>query len=308
MAKPKKAPAVSSSADIYEWTAEVLRLRFDEVMGFGEAVLAPGNVDAVHDMRVAIRRLRTALRDFVQVINEKPLKGVRTDLKKIADSLGAVRDHDVAIIALEEFAAEAEDVWLREGVEDLIGELRSKRKRALSGLKKKLASISLDKLRERFSARIDDSLRQLELFGPTNLKDVSRAVIEGRLQELCKTGKAIYEPFNAEKLHNLRIAAKRLRYSIELFAVCWSDEILEFAVELAKLQSDLGGVHDCDVWTVTLKKRFKEKGKSKTPAATSAWLLSKFVGKRSKAYRSALELWREWEANGFIKRLGAVIR
>ena len=309
MAKAKQAPAVSSSADLYAWAAEVLRLRFDEVVSYGNAVLVPWNVNAVHDMRVAIRRLRSALLDFVQVINETPLKRVKDDLKKIADSLGTVRDHDVAIIALEEFAKDTANASILTGIEDMIGELRKKREQAHSRLQKTLDSIALDKLRERFSKRIEDSLRQQELFGPASLQDVGRAVIEARLQEFCDIGTSIYEPFADRKLHDLRIAAKRLRYSIELFTVCWGDEIAGFATELAKLQSNLGDVHDCDVWTTTLTKRLKGKDKAKTQDQTTAaaWLLSKYVGKRSKAYRSALELWREWTANQFTERLGTAI-
>ncbi len=307
MAKAKQAPAASSSADLYEWAAEVLSLRFDEVMSFGGAVLVPWNVNAVHDVRVALRRLRTALRDFVQVIDEKPLKRVKNDLKKIAGLLGAVRDKDVAIIALQELAGQSPDVFIKEGISELTEDLKASREHAHSRLRRTLESISLDELRKRFSDRIEDSLRQQELFSPGSLSEAGRTVIKARLQEFCNDGPAIYEPFDGVQLHDLRIAAKRLRYAIELFGVCWGDEIAEFASELAKLQSHLGEVHDCDVWTTILTKRLKEKEKEKSKAqavyAASAWLLSKFVGKRSKEYRSALELWSEWKASKFVEKL-----
>lgn len=309
MAKAKQAPAVSLSADLYEWAAEVLRLRFDEVVSFGGAVIVPWNVNGVHDMRVAIRRQRSALRDFVQVINEKPLKRVKDDLKKIADSLGTVRDQDVSIIALEELAAETDNASIKDGIGELIKELRTGRERAHSRLRKTLASISIDELRDRFSTRIEDSLRQQELFSPGSLSEAGRTVIEARLWEFCEIGTAIYEPFDGVQLHDLRIAAKHLRYSIELFAVCWGDEIAGFAAELAKLQSNLGEVHDCDLWIETLTKRLKHKNTAKTPNASeaAAWLLSKFVGKRSKEYRSALELWSKWQANKFVETLRIVL-
>ena len=120
---------------------------------------------------------------------------------------------------------------------------------------------------------------------------------------------AIYDPFDDIELHDLRIAAKRLRYAIELFGVAWGDEIAGFAAELSKMQSFLGEVHDCDVWMATLTKSLKENGRSKTQNSTkaAAWLLSKFVAKRSKEYRGALELWSEWQANGFVDRLRAIL-
>lgn len=309
MAKAKQAPAVSSASDLYEWAAAVLLLRFDEVMSFAGAVLVPWNVNAVHDMRVALRRLRSALRDFVQVIDEKPLKRVKNDLKKIADLLGAVRDRDVAIVALDEMADDAPEDAIKQGIGELIDDLRKERKRAHSRLLKAFESISLDRLFQRFSDRIVDSLRQQELFSPGTLDEAGRTVIEARLQEFCGMGSAIYDPLDSVQLHDLRIGAKRLRYAIELFGVCWGEKIAAFASELAKFQSFLGEVHDCDVWNVTLTKHIKENGKAKNENSTkaAAWLISRFEDKRSKEYRGALDLWREWETNGFADRLRNVL-
>ena len=46
----------------------------------------------------------------------------------------------------------------------------------------------------------------------------------------------------------MRIAAKRLRYAIELFTVCWGARIAPFAEEIAEMQSFLGEVHDANGW------------------------------------------------------------
>lgn len=309
MAKPKQAPAVTPETDICVWAADVLRLRFEEVISFGGAIHVPWNVNAVHDMRVALRRLRSALRDFVQVIDEKPLKRVKDDLKKISDLLGAVRDLDVAVIALDEFSSQSNDEEIVNGIGELAQVLRLDRDRAHLILVKAFESISLDDLHRRFSSRIEESLRQQELFSPGTLNEAGRTVIEARLREFCDLSTAIYDPFNIVELHDLRIAAKRLRYAIELFGVGWGDEIGGFVPELSKMQSFLGEVHDCDVWTSTLTKILKENGKAKTQNLTiaAAWLLSKFVAKRSKEYRGALELWNNWQTNGFVYRLRTVL-
>lgn len=307
MAKAKQLPAAKPTDAPYEWATEVLRLRFDEVHSFAEAALDSGDVDAIHDMRVAIRRLRTALRDLDGVVDERPLKGIKNDLKNIADMLGTIRDQDVAIIALEEFVGDAEKESVGAGVEEMIASFKGKRKRAHSKLEKDLGSISIDKLRDRFSKRIADSVSQPELFDTPKLRDVAKVVIQMRLQKFRQMGDAIRQPLDAKKLHELRIAAKRLRYSIELFAGLCGDEISGFAPELAKLQSFLGDIHDCDVWTDTLRQGFKTKTKANSSAA-SGWLLTKFLSKRSKAYRCALELWRGWEANAFSQLLPAKIQ
>ena len=307
MAKAKQAPAITSSSDLYGWAAEVLRLRFDEVVSFSGAVTVAWNVNGVHDMRVALRRLRTALRDFVQVIDSKSLKRVKDDLKKVADSLGEVRDLDVAMIALEDLCRETDDEAIKNGIAALSQELRIDRENAHARAQKTLESISVANLRNRFSRGIEDSLRQRELFRPSDLAEVGRRVIETRIQEISSLGSSIYMPFDGLQLHDLRIAAKRLRYAIELFGPGWTEEIAGFAKEMSKLQSYLGEVHDCDLWIEKLSVRLTEKESRRAGhsaiSLAAAWLLSKFVEKRGKEYCKAVDLWREWTANDFFGRL-----
>src|SRR5688572_5678514 len=106
-----KAAPISESIDpndLQAWLAEVLRVRFNEVLKFCEAALAPANPEGVHDMRVAIRRLRSVLRDFAGIPGKRPLANLTRSLKKLADALGRVRDLDVLIEDLETLRGEAE--------------------------------------------------------------------------------------------------------------------------------------------------------------------------------------------------------
>jgi CHAD domain-containing protein len=311
MAKAKPAPDIEHFGDPYEWAAEILRMRFDEVLGFRDAALDPEQTNGIHDMRVATRRLRGAIRDFVQVIDEKRVKRIKKDLKGLADALGAVRDEDVAVIILSKLSVAAEDASIKTGIADLIEDRLERRRRAFVRLEKTLDIISLDDLRGRFTQRIEDALRQRELFRPASLNEVGREVIEARLKDLCEMGKAIYEPFDASQLHRLRIAAKRLRYAMELFAGCWGEKVTGFAAELAKLQSYLGDVHDSDEWIGNLTSRLKDKGPNKahgeSTSTAAVWLLAEFVRKRSKEYTSALDLWTRWEAGVFFERVRKVV-
>ncbi len=110
----------------------------------------------------------------------------------------------------------------------------------------------------------------------------------------------------------MRIAAKRLRYAIELFVVCWGARIKPFADEIAEMQSFLGEVHDCDIWIESFGKHLGRGQENVTTNGsdyqTGTWLLSEFVKKRTKEYRSALKLWSEWEANRFTERMRAMIQ
>lgn len=312
MAKAKVITGLDCAADALEWAAEVLRVRFDEVVNLRDAALDFSDIEGVHAMRVATRRLRSALRDFMPLMDKRPSKRVRQELKQIADALGAVRDQDVALVALEALQAEAETESVKEGIGKLFEERSGLRETSRLDLTEALAVGSLNDLRERFTTAIDKVVKSRKSKKFISFDEAGRKVVAGSLQDLLDLGASLYEPFNIEDLHETRIAAKRLRYAIELFVVCWGERIAPFADEIAEMQSFLGEVHDCDIWIESLGKRLQSGQES--PAIdgndyqTAAWLLSEFVKRRTKEYRSALKLWSEWEASRFAERMQAMIQ
>ena len=128
---------------------------------------------------------------------------------------------------------------------------------------------------------------------------MSATVILDRLKELEKLSESLYKPFEIEALHDMRIAAKRLRYALELFQQCWGRSLQTYAKNAARMQTALGEVHDCDVWIESLGKRINlaRKQKQDDQIAAFIWLLSHFVKLRTKHLRQAYDLWREWEAD-----------
>jgi len=312
MAKAKEIIGLDCTANALEWVAEVLRVRFDEVVSLRGAALDFSDIEGVHSMRVATRRLRSALRDFMPLMDKRPPKRVRKELKQLADALGAVRDQDVAIVALEELHAKAETELIREGIGKLLEERSNLREIARSDLTQALAIRNLNDLQERFTTAIDKVARRKKSKQIVSFNEAGRDVVAAGLQDLLDLGASLYEPFNIEELHEMRIAAKRLRYAIELFVACWGARTAPFADEITKMQSFLGEVHDCDIWIESLGKRLQRGQKSVTTNGsdyqTVGWLLSEFVKKRTKEYRSALKLWSEWEANHFAERMRLMIQ
>ncbi|MBK7933846.1 MAG: CHAD domain-containing protein [Pyrinomonadaceae bacterium] len=307
MAKAKQVPAISDAADPFRWAADVLLLRFDEVVNFGGAVTVEWNVNAVHDMRVALRRLRSALRDLSPMIDGKSIRRIKAALKKIAATLGKVRDLDVAIIAMEGLSVETRNDPNKTGIDALIAKLRIQRENGHAGIRKTFKSISVEGLRNGFLQQIEGPRCRRHLSRPADLFEVGRSVIDTRLDLLCSASNALFTPFDGARLHELRIAAKRLRYALELFESGWPDKYGGFVKEISKLQAHLGEVHDCDLWIDKLSRRLTEKDSrkmAKSPISTAAaWLLSKFVEKRGREYGKALGLWLEWTANDFVERL-----
>jgi hypothetical protein len=76
----------------------------------------------------------------------------------------------------------------------------------------------------------------------------SALVLMIRLQEMMDYSEAISVPENVDELHNLRIAAKRLRYTLELFAPTFeSDKVSPLLDRITEIQERIGVIHDCDV-------------------------------------------------------------
>lgn len=76
----------------------------------------------------------------------------------------------------------------------------------------------------------------------------STSVLMVRLQEMTDYAEAIHSPENVEELHNLRIAAKRLRYTLELFAPTLEPVLASDLLDrVTEIQERIGAIHDCDV-------------------------------------------------------------
>jgi hypothetical protein len=133
-------------------------------------------------------------------------------------------------------------------------------------------------------------------------RQMSREVILGRLKELEKLSNRLFNPFEVETLHEMRIAAKRLRYAIELFQSCWGHSIATYAKRAARVQTALGDLHDCDVWIENIGKQINNARKNKDAAQVAAlvWLLNHFIKLRSKHLRQAFAEWSRWEAQDLI--------
>jgi CHAD domain-containing protein len=111
------------AAPFAEAARRIVAVRGTEVFEHSEGVLDTSDIERVHDMRVATRRLRAALEVFSESFAADELKPVLRDVKRLADALGERRDPDVHI---EEFSKLRANVAAADqpGVDLLIESLR----------------------------------------------------------------------------------------------------------------------------------------------------------------------------------------
>jgi CHAD domain-containing protein len=147
VAKAKPIPDLTADAAYAEAAAMIVSVRGEELAEHAQGVLDTGDIERVHDMRVATRRLRAALEIFEPCFPEKAYDQALTEVKRLADALGERRDRDVAIAALHSFNDQmaAPD---RRGIASLIEQLRGEQEEANEGLAPLVSEQNLKALRE----------------------------------------------------------------------------------------------------------------------------------------------------------------
>lgn len=307
MAKAKRIKGIKCNDPASVGIKLVLETRFEEMYGFRQAALDWSDPEGVHSMRVASRRLRSAMRDFMPYLRERGLTSVLKQTKAIAGALGEVRDQDVAIIALEKIQKQA-NAEVTAALQCLIDDRKERRNESRDNLSSILIANEMKAAKTEFMSRIEKATAP----GQTDLTfaKMSAAVILDRLKELEQLSESLYRPFEIESLHDMRIAAKRLRYALELFQQCWGRSLQTFAKNAARMQTALGEVHDCDVWIESIGKRINlaRKQKQDDQIAAFIWLLSHFVKVRTKHLRQAYDLWRKWEATDVSGQVRQAVR
>jgi CHAD domain-containing protein len=312
MAKAKRIKGINCNSEAPVGIRLVLVTRFGELHHFRAAALDWSDPEGVHSMRVASRRLRSALRDFTPYLHKRRLSSVLKSLRDIADALGEVRDQDVAIMALEKLQSHTPDD-VSPALKHFIDARKAIRDQAREELVTMLADDQLKELELNFTSAVDeatvDGTARAQPPLLISFRKMSRAVILDRLKELEKLSNGLFRPFEVETLHEMRIAAKRLRYAIELFQQCWGRTIATYAQRAAQMQTALGDVHDCDVWIESFGNEIHKARKEKQNENLRAfvWLLSHFVKLRTKHLRKALDLWRDWEAKDTSGKLRTVL-
>jgi CHAD domain-containing protein len=151
MAKARPIPGIAPDSTFREAGASAVEVRTEELFAFTRGVLDTGDIERVHDMRVASRRLRAALEVFAPCFPKRDLRRTLREVKALADDLGGRRDPDVAIASLERVAAglTAGD---RPGIDGLIEELSGRQEQANELLGRRLERIEQVDLRERLLA------------------------------------------------------------------------------------------------------------------------------------------------------------
>ena len=285
-----------------------------------EGVLEAQDIEYIHRMRVASRRLRSALAIFEDCFTGKQFKAYSRDVRDVTRSLGAARDLDVQLALLENTLPEFSSPRLLPGMRRLGLRLKQQRSEAqnevITSIQKLQADETLKNLAE-WAAPFVDMAAGVYLFSPA-LYELAFSGINARVRELLEHAAYIQDEGNVTELHNMRISAKRLRYTMEAFADLYGANLKPLINQTRKFQDLLGEIHDADVWIALIPRFIQEENERITiyfgndrPLKRLLPGLEAFranrVEKRGADYRRFLEVWAKTEEDHLWEELTRLI-
>lgn len=315
-------------------------------------VLEGEDIEHIHRMRVTSRRIRAALALLGCCLEAQENRRLRRSVRRVTRALGAARDVDVQIDFIVRYAArplaagtvdplffgptgdfhlttrsdeKAVASTCPPGPEDRMGirclllrlvqEREALQPEVIRALDRLEDSRVLERMEERFSRRVERWGREEDTAARSHaVLSAAHGTVALRADELAVLAPALSDPARLAEHHALRIAAKRLRYTIEAFAPLFEDALHSEVKAIKALQEVLGDLHDCDVW-INLLPLFLEKERDHAmvyfgneglyPAIEPGVkaLLANRRSERVRVHEMALDTWNRLQREHFLKGL-----
>lgn len=270
------------------------------------------HIEGVHQCRIALRRLKSALKIYRPLLRRKRIEQVNTAVTWIGRVLGTARDLDVLLAELLRPAVEA--LGEAEQLAPLVARIEARRGEAYQAVNEALSSSRYRHLLIELCAlghshdlgKRKEGAQSLDLpLGELAAEALSRA------HEKLLTQGEMFATLSKTERHELRIALKRLRYALDFFGrVFKSDAKKEFDKRLRRLQDDLGAMNDVAV-AETLLAQFAGVAPSEVAAAAPAVAVTAVNGQdgqlafsaggilgwhRRRAAETEIHLQKDWDA------------
>jgi CHAD domain-containing protein len=253
-------PDLSADDAMDQAARKILSFHFQHMLYHEPGTRAGDDIEELHDMRVATRRMRAAFRVFGDYLNWKRLKPIRKGARRTCDKLGNVRDLDV--------------FW--EKAQHYLDGLPPERQGDLTPLREAWEA-EREIAREEMLAYLDGDRyvefkeRSAELFGmpeawglpaltkkgeavPHRVRHVVPVEVYERAAAVLAYDEWVTQPdVSLKRLHRLRIAGKRLRYTLEFFEEVLAPQTSDLIRQMKGLQDHLGDLQDAVVASELLR-------------------------------------------------------
>jgi CHAD domain-containing protein len=304
------SPGVKSDDSLGEAGRKVLRMHLARMLHFEAGTRTGDDIEDLHKMRVATRRMRAAWRVFSDAYRPKARRRYLKELRTIAGVLGDVRDIDVLLQDLDTYITKLPAPG-REAVEPLRATWRRQREAARKRLVARFES-------KGYREFVDDYLDFTESPGAAELKlplgqpSLVRDTAGSRIlaaYERVRAYETIITWADVPTLHALRIEGKRLRYTLEYFSEVLPVSSRQLIAQVTEMQDHLGLLNDADV-AARVTREWLNLNAPLLPArsreAVGLYLDSREADVEQ-LRRSFRPLWRRITGRSFRKALGVAI-
>ena len=285
------------------------------------------DIEELHDMRVATRRMRAALRVFRDRLNMKEMAPFAKGLRRTGRALGAVRDLDVFREKVQTYL-DTLPAERKAELDPLLSAWQAQRERARQEMIAYLDSARYVRFKEQFSSFLQTpgagALPTLTADGdliPHRVRHVVPVIVQARLASVRAHGEWVIAPdAPLERFHCLRIASKELRYALEFFQEVLGPESKALVAMMKALQDHLGNLQDAVVACNLLRDFLTWGTWGHAPGSEQPWPTSPIVAPGVATYlairqteiqtlvQTFPEVWAPIASRTFQKRLAAALR
>jgi CHAD domain-containing protein len=212
------------------------------------------DIECVHQSRVASRRMRAGLSFFDKCFPAKKARKWRSRIRKLTKNLGLARDRDVQMSFIKAFLSDLdkEQKHYGRGIRRLLLRLEQSRYKLQPKVAKSVDAFNSSGVLADMHGEIEKVLfsfkgEDIPLQSHFVFQHIQEQVTR-QLQELLSHQGSLTDPLDKDGHHQMRISAKRLRYTLEICDVAFEGELKEMIKVVKKIQTYLGDIHDCDVW------------------------------------------------------------
>lgn len=258
-------PGISPNDPMGEAGRKVMRFHYRRMVYHEPGTRAGDDIEALHDMRVATRRMRAAFRVFGLYYRTKAIKPHLRDLRRTGQALGAVRDLDVFRAEVQAYRDRLPPAE-QHGLDGLLGILEAQRAAARAQMVEYLDGDKYRRFVERFGAFVEtegNGIRAVELDGeepePYLVRHVAPVAVYDRWANVRAFDEWVRIPDPPlARLHALRIACKRLRYTLEFFQEVLGPATAGLVKDIVGLQDHLGALQDAAVASNILRAQLRQ--------------------------------------------------
>lgn len=284
-----------------------------------EGVPSAKDPESVHQTRVACRRLRAALSVFRELIGAKKADRWRKALRDLAVVFGSARDLDVEIASTVTQMVGVGDPAVIHGIAFWLSHLEEQRFQKQRKLIQAIRTFWKTSVVREVTRWLGTHRPRTTTPGNVQppsaicITEAQQQLLARRLEKFLRTSESVEDPIDIEGHHAMRIASKKLRYSLEALTPALG-VTHEVAIEaLRNIQSLLGEIHDYDVWIGRIDEVLKFLPQKKfdcpfwlNPSRFSPGLIylrDKYRDLREVRFRRLVDLWHDEKVQGIWKTL-----